>query len=236
MAPPVELALEPYEQHILGLVDGERSVLEICRESEIGESETLKVLYALLSGSLVKIRGKKVRAFDQDFVPADTLDSIIDGFNQMFSYVFRYMVREVGPIAENVLEKYLGGLREGRKDVFAGVKLQKDGTLDSATLERNASRLTEEARRSLLVDALNELLYAELLAVKRTLGPEHEAASVRAFRDRSAPPTPLVGRGGRCRESGPGAGRQGRAGGAACTRGPGWGVSSRGRRATRSCA
>ena len=41
-------ALEPYEDHVLRLVDGERSVLDICRESEIGDNETLKVLYALL--------------------------------------------------------------------------------------------------------------------------------------------------------------------------------------------
>jgi hypothetical protein len=34
------------------------------------------------------------------------------------------------------------------------------------------------------VDALNELLYAELLAVKRTLGAEHESQIVRAFRER----------------------------------------------------
>ena len=34
------------------------------------------------------------------------------------------------------------------------------------------------------MDALNELLYAELLAVKRTLGAEHEASIIRAFRDR----------------------------------------------------
>ena len=34
------------------------------------------------------------------------------------------------------------------------------------------------------MDALNELLYAELLAVKRTLGAEHEAAIIRALRDR----------------------------------------------------
>ncbi len=179
-----DVELEPYEAHILGLVDGEHSVLEVCKESEIGESETLKVLYALLACGLIRVRGKKVRAFDQDFVPADTLDSVMASFNQMFGYVFRYMVREVGPIAENVLEKYLAGLRESRQDVFAFVKLQKDGTLDAATIERNGSRLPEESRRAILVDALNEFLYAELLAVKRTLGPEHEAAIVRAFRDR----------------------------------------------------
>ena len=176
--------LEPYERHVLNLVDGERSVLEISRESEIGDSETLKVLYALLSTQLIRVKGKKVRALDQDFVPEEPLLALLDSFNQMYGYVFRYMVREVGPIAENVLEKYLNGLRDGRASVFAGVKLQKDGSLDAAAVERNLHRLPEGERRGTLVDALNELLYAELLAVKRTLGAEHEANIVRALRDR----------------------------------------------------
>jgi hypothetical protein len=177
-------AVELYEQHVRQMVDGERSVLDICRESEIGDNETLKVLYALLASGLARVKGKKVRPLDQDFVPADTLVSVIDSFNQMYGYIFRYMVREVGPIAENVLEKYLGGLRETRKDVFAGARLQKDGTLEPAGLERNLNKLAEDQRRGALVDALNELLYAELLAVKRTLGADHEASIVRAFRDR----------------------------------------------------
>jgi hypothetical protein len=99
----------------------------------------------------------------------------------MYGHIFKYMVREVGPIAENVLEKYLNTLREGKKDVFGGIKLQKDGTLDPATIERNLNKFPEDERKGVLVDALNELLYAELLAVKRTLGAEHEASIVRAF-------------------------------------------------------
>ena len=115
-------------------------------------------------------------------LPPKSLDPFAQRFNQMYSHVFKYMVREVGPIAENVLEKYLGTLRDGRKDVFGGVKLQKDGTLDVAVIERNLSKFPEEQRRSLLVDGLNELLYAELLAIKRTLGAEHEAAIVKALK------------------------------------------------------
>jgi len=176
--------LEPYERHVLGLVDGERSVLEICRESEIGDNETLKVLYALLCTGLVRLKGRKVYALDQDFVPEDSLYSVLSAFNQMYAYLFRYMVREVGPIAENVLDKYLGGLRESRRELFAGVKLLKDGTLDPALIEKNLNRFPEDGRRPLLADGLNELLYAELLAVKRTLGAEHEAAIVKALRDR----------------------------------------------------
>jgi hypothetical protein len=182
--PPPENLLEPYEDHVLSLVDGEKSVVEICKESEIGDNETLKVLYAFLSTGIVKAKGRKVRALDQDFVPEDSLHSVLGSFNQMYGYIFKYMVREVGPIAENVLEKYLGTLRESRKDVLAGVRLLKDGSLDPALVERNVNKLPEEGRRSQLVDALNELLYAELLAVKRTLGAEHESSIIKAFRER----------------------------------------------------
>jgi hypothetical protein len=177
-------SLEPYEQHVLQLVDGERSVSDICRESEIGDNETLKVLYALLCTGLARAKGRKVHALDQDFIPEDSFWSVLNSFNQMYGFIFRYMVREVGPIAENVLEKYLNGLREARKDVFAGVKLQKDGSLDATLLERNVNKLPEDQRRSALVDGLNELLYAELLAVKRTLGADHEASIIKALRER----------------------------------------------------
>jgi hypothetical protein len=176
--------LEPYESHVLHMIDGERSVLEICRESEIGDHETLKVLYGLVCTSLARAKGKKVHALDQDFVGGDDLWSVANSFNEMYGYIFRYMVREVGPIAENVLEKYLGGLRDTRKDVFAGVKLQKDGTLDATILERNLNKYPDELRRSYLVDALNELLYAELLAVKRTLGADHEGNIIKALQER----------------------------------------------------
>jgi hypothetical protein len=180
--PEPPAGLEPYEEHVLRLVDGERSVVEICRDSEIGDNETLKVLYALQSVNAVRGKGRKVHALDQDFVPEDTVFSVVDSFNEMYTRVFEHMVREVGPIAENVLEKYMSGLREQRKDVFGGVKLQKDGTLDPAAIDRNLNRVPEEERRGRLVDALNELLYAELLAVKRTLGEEHEAVIVKGLR------------------------------------------------------
>jgi hypothetical protein len=181
--PPKDL-LEPYEAHVLSLVDGDRSVLEICKESEIGDNETQKLLYAFLCSGIVKAKGRKVRTLDQDFVPEDSLYSVLNSFNQMYGYIFKYMVREVGPIAENVLEKYLSTLRESRKDVLLGVKLLKDGSLDGVMVERNLNQLPEDERRSRLVDALNELLYAELLAVKRTLGAEHESSIIKAFRER----------------------------------------------------
>jgi hypothetical protein len=179
---PVEGLLHPWEEHVLSLVDGERSVVELCHESEVGEGQTQKAVYAFLCTGIVRARGRKVRALDQDFVPEDTPLAVLDTFNRMYGHVLGYMVKEVGPIAENVLAKYLNTVRESRPEVLQGVSLRKDGSLDEAAVERNLGRLPEERRRPALVDALNELLYAELLAVKRTLGSDHEAAIVRDLR------------------------------------------------------
>lgn len=176
--------LRPYEEHVLGLIDGERSVIEICHESEVGDHQTLKLLYAFLVTGIAKSLGRKVQALDQDFVPADTTYAVLESFNQMYRFIFTYMVKEVGPIAENVLSKYLGTVCETRPEILEDVTLRKDGGLDDATVERNVGRLPEEGRREALVEALNELLYAELLAVKRTLGEEHEGTIIRALRPR----------------------------------------------------
>jgi hypothetical protein len=181
-SPPPAGLLQPWEAHVLSLVDGEKSVLELSNESEAGEGQTQKALYAFLATGIVRSRGRKVRALDQDFAAEDTDMALVDSFNRMFRSVLAYMVREVGPIAESVLVKYLGTVQKARPEILQDVSLRGDGALDEAVLERNLARLPEERRRAALVDALNELLYAELLAVKRTLGPDHETALVRELR------------------------------------------------------
>ena len=179
--PPPE-GLMQWEEHVLSLVDGEKSVVELSHESEAGEGQTLKALYGFLATGILRPRGRKVRALDQDFVPEDTEMALVDSFNKMYRRVLAYMVREVGPIAESVLAKYLNNVRQSRPQVLQDVTLRGDGALEESALERNLARLPEATRRSLLVDTLNELLYAELLAVKRTLGPDHETALVRELR------------------------------------------------------
>jgi hypothetical protein len=173
--------LEPYETHVLSLVNGQRTTYDVCQGSEIGELETLKVLYAFITAGIVRAHGGATTAFDTDFIPADESLAVLEQFNAKYRHIFNHMVEEVGPIAQSVLEKYLAGLREERKDVLGALKLRSDGTLDAAQVERNLSHLGEDERIGLLVDALNELLYAELLAVKRTLGAEHEAAVIKAL-------------------------------------------------------
>jgi hypothetical protein len=181
------IKLEPFERHVQDLIDGTRSVDDICKDSEIGEPETIKVLYMLISIGYVKVKGKKELdpkpETPVDPASSEELAAIISRYNTMFSYLYRYMMREVGPIAEHVLGKYLGEVRENNSSVLKNVNLKKDGTLDQPTLEGNLNWIRAESKKEALISTLNEFLYSAILAVKRTLGPEHESQVIETLKD-----------------------------------------------------
>ena len=110
-------------------------------------------------------------------------DAAVELYNEMFRRLFRHMSEEVGPIAEIILEKYLKELKERPGSLFEKVRLRQDGALDPDQIERNLERVPEGERHDCLISSLNELLYSELLAVKRTLGASHESQLIQLFRE-----------------------------------------------------
>jgi hypothetical protein len=179
--PPVPL--EPHEKHVIDIVDAKRTVSEICQESEIGESETRKVLHTFLSIGVLRSRGPRQAPLSQTLTDGEDYAAVVELYNEMYRRLFRHMSEEVGPIAEIILEKYLKELKERPPSLFERVRLRQDGSLDAAQIEQNLMQTPEEGRRDQLISALNELLYSELLAVKRTLGASHESQLIQLFRE-----------------------------------------------------
>jgi hypothetical protein len=177
------LGLEPHEKHVLELIDGARTVSEVCGESEIGEAETRKVLHAFVSVGILRPSGAAETSTESGAEEAaDDYVGMVELYNNMYRYLFRHMSGEVGPIAEIILEKYLNELKDRPDSIFERARLQRDGSLDPREIEKNVLQIQEAHRKNLLIEALNELLYAELLAVKRTLGASHESQLIQVFR------------------------------------------------------
>ena len=174
--------LEAYEEHVLRQVNGKKTVAEICKDSEIGEAETRKVLHTFMAVGVIAVKGRKQAPLDPEAIERADYRGMVELYNQMYKYLFRHMSGEVGPIAEIILEKYLGELKGRPHSLFERVRLRRDGSLDPQQIELNVTRVKPFERRNRLVEALNELLYAELLAVKRTLGASHEAQLIKTFR------------------------------------------------------
>lgn len=183
--------LLPHERYVLGLVNGRRTVSEIAKLSELGDGATRTILALLfLVGCTRQGRDENV---DTGPIPAESsgtdVRAIIRAYNEMFAFLYGYMIKEVGPIAEHVLEKYLREVRESSQSLFKKVALGKDGMLSEDALSRNLHLLRGKNRQETLISGLNEFLYSELLAVKRTLGTDHEEVVVRRLKDLRKSPT-----------------------------------------------
>lgn len=174
------LPLEPHERYVLALVDGERSLTEVVRCSELGRMETLRVVFLLFSTGYLKMRAFPAPApgaSEQGLLP------LIRRYNEMFAFLHGYLVKEVGPIGEAILSRYLVDQRKQQPALLSEQKLGRDGTLDERLLQKSLRELGNGSGSERLVDGLNELLYAELLAIRRTLGSQHEGRAVQGLRE-----------------------------------------------------
>ncbi|HEV8375076.1 MAG TPA: hypothetical protein VGR38_02450, partial [Candidatus Polarisedimenticolia bacterium] len=152
----------------------------VVRSSELGRMETLRVVFLLFSTGYLKMR-----AF-----PAPTAESrepgtlpLIRRYNEMFAFLHGYLVKEVGPIGEAILSRYLVDQRKQQPALLSNQKLGRDGSLDERLLQRSLRELGNGNSSERLVDGMNELLYAELLAIRRTLGSQHEGRAVQGLRE-----------------------------------------------------
>jgi hypothetical protein len=158
-------------------------VEEICRESEIGEGETQKTLYALFCGGFLRVRGRKIRPID-DQVGRDAAAAALSAYNSMYAYIYRYLLREIGLEAGATLESAVSVLH-GAGGLMPSCSVTKGGILDPPTLLTAAEALPEGERSIQLTNALNEVLYAMLFAVRKTIGADHEANILKALRPNS---------------------------------------------------
>ncbi len=169
---PTNLHFEEYEKHVFRLVDSERTVQEICDLSEIGEFETLKTLYIFFSIGFLHVKRRKDKFAEEQKELAEGRQ-IIRNYNEMYSFLYHYFLREVGPIAENIVEKYLNKLKIDQPELFQRVTLRSNGTLSEERILENIKNL-EKGRKEALIKGLNEFVYSILFVIRKTLGEEHE--------------------------------------------------------------
>lgn len=163
--------LEPYELYVLSLINGEKNVEQICNESELSKIETTRVLYLLYS-----IGSMKKRTVKKEIPPPEEIKKIIDKYNQCYSFIYRSLYKEIGPIAENILEKYISDVKENLPENFRVVSLKKDGSLNLEQIISTINFGIED-----FVHRLDEFLIAMIYAVKRTLGQRYESYIVKTI-------------------------------------------------------
>lgn len=172
------IALAPHELYVLSAADRTDRLGEIVRTCPLGERETKRVLFALLVLGLLGT--EKADRHAAEYSLGD-MDRLFGAFNDRCSFIFRYVAKELGPVGPSVFEKTLEEVRGRLDPAFQSCRVKPDGRIELRTLLRkNLGVSSDDGKRSLL-RSFDEILAAEVLAVKRTLGNGHESALVKGL-------------------------------------------------------
>jgi hypothetical protein len=109
--------------------------------------------------------------------------AVVRIYNDLYAHVYAHLIKEVGPIAEQLLEKHLRDVRDLHAALFHRTASAREGCLPEDTLMRNVNLIKDQNRRELLVAGMHDYLMAMVLAVRRILGPAHEGQVVRRLRE-----------------------------------------------------
>jgi hypothetical protein len=174
-----QLDLLPHEQYLFQLISCLPGTKDIYEKSELGLKETQRSLFLFSSLGLISLPEAKMDSDSGKSLLQEDLDRILAAFDKKCTATFKYIVKEIGPVSVNILEKTLEEAKIGLSPLFQKAKLLSDGRIDFLSPWKPGSHfLNAESQRALLT-GLNEILVAEVLAVKKILGEEHEAALIK---------------------------------------------------------
>jgi len=122
--------------------------------------------------------GKKSENLYSEQFPLE-VDEILRCFNDKFSYIYKYLSKELGPVAFNVIEKCWEETKPHLSSIFQEAKIKLSGRVDLSSYLKTNLIYTDQKIQVNLIRDLNELLVAEVLAVRKNLGSEHETALVK---------------------------------------------------------
>ena len=181
--------LKPYESHVLSLVTDGCGVDEVVAGSELLRFNTLKVLYALLRLGLVCDSRQPARhaaptpSSAQLPTTFTSFDEALQYYNTRFEYIYRVLSKEIGPVAHSILADSITTIRDSIPPCFQVLEMGPDGRVDEKSVLKSIWYEDFAVHSNEFLRGLEEILYAEIYAVKRHLGKEHETQILRWIRE-----------------------------------------------------
>lgn len=183
----LQMKLKPFELHVLDLVHRHGKLSAVLAHCELLPPDTLKSLYLLRV--LDAISDHADDAAPKAAVPVTTRRSFanfqeaLTYFNGKYGYIYRLLSKEIGPVALSILSSSIEEILDTLPPFFANLQLSPDGNLEDGPIlkalwYRNIGDTLPEFLRG-----LEEILYAEIYAVRKHLGRENEQALLQWIRE-----------------------------------------------------
>jgi hypothetical protein len=173
------LRLAPHEKYLLNVLWHSPRLQDLYAQSQLGKKETQKALFSLVQLGLAGFKQPREKFKPAFEVSSGEAEKIWADFNDKCSSIYKYISKEIGPVALSVLEKALEEVKPRLSPPLQSLELRADGRIELKPASLLSLNFSNPESRKATIQVLNEILVAEVLAVKKTLGNDHEAALVR---------------------------------------------------------
>jgi len=171
------LGIKDYEMHLIELVRKFKKLSNIVANSELSELDTLKIIYSLLLFDVVSIRDTKELKDDivsNNFSGFMSFEDAINYYNQKYIEVYKMLSKEIGPVAKSILLKAVEEIKDNLPSYFSSITLLNNGGINSEKILKTVWYYDFNKYIKEFISSLEEILYAEIYAIKKNLGPEYE--------------------------------------------------------------
>jgi len=185
---PFPVALKPFEFHVLALVADDTPLAAVIQKSELLRFDTLKIIYSLLRLGMVSDRKHSTRqptpnAMHRPPTTFISFEETLQYYNARFEYIYRVLSKEIGPVAHSILFDAITAIMESIHPCFQSLEIRGDGRIDEKSVMKSIWYENFNENSGEFLKGLEEILYAEIYAVKRHLGKDHEKMILQWIRE-----------------------------------------------------
>ena len=171
--------LQPFEKHLIRATEEKKDLQSLISTSILGEKHTKRALLSLFCLGILGPSPMATPNKPLQEISAAELQKILDTFNAKCSYIYKSVSKELGPVALNLIQKSIEDIKPSLSQHFQKTRLGVDGKIDMQSVLKTNIILSHRDTIQLIIKSLNEILAAEILTVKKTLGGEFESTLIK---------------------------------------------------------
>jgi len=188
--PEIEKKLKPYEYHILELLKKYNDLETIINKSELLPLETKKILFFLIVSELISTNYLTHCENPNEFSCSrnrgrfNSFSDAIKYYNLIYRHIFKTFHKELGLVSLNLLNQSIKSVADKLPIYLHNQELKSDGTLEEETILKNLWYSDNDDSWQIFLNGLEEILFAEIYAIRKHLGKDFEQEILKWIRER----------------------------------------------------
>lgn len=175
------IAFKKYEFHIINLIKEYNLIETVIAKSELSTSDTIKILFFLI---LTGIASENREDYQKTLNDKDTIvnsprsfssyQEAMKYYNVKYEMIYKMLSKEIGPIAISILSSSIESVKDNLPHYMKNITLDQNGRIIENKILKKIWYNDFDENLPTFLKGLEEILYAEIFAVKKNLGEVYE--------------------------------------------------------------